>query len=323
MYDYGLSVMQQYGLNVQHSYRGRGALICQTQEGLYLLRPFVGSVKRLERQCRLLTMLSEEYGMRVDVPLFNLEGSLVSTDEQETSYVLRRWYEGKECDTRDKEEVLRSVEALTQLHRAMKMPGLEQGTLEPLQQEYLRHNRELRKIRKFIRGKKVSSPFERQYLNSVEEFLEWAQEAVQCLQESSYEQLRQEVQKQGLICHGEFNQHHVLLQGNQISITGFDKWKYDLQVADLYCFMRKILEKADWDVRLGEKMLETYDRAKTLSKQEYEHLKIRFSYPEKYWKLANYYYAHNKAWISEKNVEKLQNVLRQKKAWREFIREIF
>ena len=323
MYDYGLSVMQQYGLNVQHSYRGRGALICQTQEGLYLLRPFVGSVKRLERQCRLLTMLSEEYGMRVDVPLFNLEGSLVSTDEQETSYVLRRWYEGKECDTRDKEEVLRSVEALAQLHRAMKMPGLEQGTLEPLQQEYLRHNRELRKIRKFIRGKKVSSPFERQYLNSVEEFLEWAQEAVQCLQESSYEQLRQEVQKQGLICHGEFNQHHVLLQGKQISITGFDKWKYDLQVADLDCFMRKILEKADWDVRLGEKMLETYDRAKTLSKQEYEHLKIRFSYPEKYWKLANYYYAHNKAWISEKNVEKLQNVLRQKKAWREFIREIF
>lgn len=323
MYDYGLSVMQQYGLNVQHSYRGRGALICQTQEGLYLLRPFVGSVKRLERQCRLLTMLSEEYGMRVDVPLFNLEGSLVSTDEQETSYVLRRWYEGKECDTRDKEEVLRSVEALAQLHRAMKMPGLEQGTLEPLQQEYLRHNRELRKIRKFIRGKKVSSPFERQYLNSVEEFLEWAQEAVQCLQESSYEQLRQEVQKQGLICHGEFNQHHVLLQGKQISITGFDKWKYDLQVADLYCFMRKILEKADWDVRLGEKMLETYDRAKTLSKQEYEHLKIRFSYPEKYWKLANYYYEHNKAWISEKNVEKLQNVLRQKKAWREFIREIF
>ena len=128
MYDYGLSVMQQYGLNVQHSYRGRGALICQTQEGLYLLRPFVGSVKRLERQCRLLTMLSEEYGMRVDVPLFNLEGSLVSTDEQETSYVLRRWYEGKECDTRDKEEVLRSVEALAQLNLAMKMPGLEQGT---------------------------------------------------------------------------------------------------------------------------------------------------------------------------------------------------
>lgn len=323
MYDYGLSVMPQYGLNVQNSYRGRGALICQTQDGLYMLRPFAGSVKRLERQCRILTMLYEEHGMRVDVPVYNLEGNLVSTDEQETSYVLHRWYEGKECDTRSKEEVLRSVASLGRLHLAMKMPGLDEGSAEPLEQEYLRHNRELRKIRKFIRSKKVSNSFERQYLNSVGEFLEWAQEAVQCLEESSYEQLFQEVQKQGIICHGEFNQHHVLFQGSQIAITGFDKWKYDLQVADLYCFMRKILEKTDWDVRLGEKMIETYNGVKTLSKQEYEHLKIRFSYPEKYWKLANYYYAHNKAWISEKNVEKLQNVLYQKKVWREFVREIF
>lgn len=323
MYDYGLSVMPQYGLNVQNSYRGRGALICQTQEGLYILRPFCGSVKRLERQCRLLTMLYEEHGVRVDVPLYNLEGNLVSTDEQETSYVLRRWYEGKECDTRSREEVLCSVASLARLHLVMKMSGLEECPQEPLEQEYLRHNRELRKIRKFIRGKKVSSPFERQYLNSVEEFLEWADEAAQCLKQSSYEQLRQEGMRQGLICHGEFNQHHVLFHDSGIAITGFDKWKYDLQVADLYCFMRKILEKAGWDVRLGEKMLETYDREKTLSAQEYEHLKIRFSYPEKYWKLANYYYAHNKAWIAEKNVEKLQNVLHQKKVWREFVREIF
>lgn len=323
MYDYGFSVLQQYGLNVQNSYRGRGALICQAKEGLYILRPFAGSVKRLERQCKFLTMLYEEYGMRVDVPLYNLEGNLVSADDQQISYVLRRWYEGKECDTKSKEDILRSVQGLARLHLAMKMPGLDECAHKPLDQEYLRHNRELRKIRKFIQSKKVSSPFERKYLNSVEEFLEWADEAAQCLKESSYEQLCQESLQQGLICHGEFNQHHVLIQETQIAITGFDKWKYDLQVVDLYCFMRKILEKAGWDVRLGEKMLRTYDREKTLSAQEYEHLKIRFSYPEKYWKLANYYYAHNKAWISEKNVEKLQNVLAQKKAWRAFVQEIF
>ena len=30
------------------------------------------------------------------------------------------------------------------------------------------------------------------------------------------------------------------------------------------------------------------------------------NYPEKYWKLANHYYTHNKAVISGKNVEKVQ-----------------
>lgn len=47
-------------------------------------------------------------------------------------------------------------------------------------------------------------------------------------------------------------------------------------------------------------MLNKYQEVKALSKEELENLSIRFAYPEKYWKLANYYYTHNKAWISEK-----------------------
>lgn len=42
------------------------------------------------------------------------------------------------------------------------------------------------------------------------------------------------------------------------------------------------------------------------------------AYPEKYWKLANYYYTHNKAWISEKNLEKLEKLTAQHEKWRTF-----
>ena len=45
---------------------------------------------------------------------------------------------------------------------------------------------------------------------------------------------------------------------------------------------------------------------------------IRFLYPEKYWKLANYYYSHNKDWISEKNTQKLKKLTGQKEAWQNF-----
>jgi uncharacterized protein YvpB len=51
---------------------------------------------------------------------------------------------------------------------------------------------------------------------------------------------------------------------------------------------------------------------------EWQNLKVRFVYPEKYWKLANHYYTHNKAVISGKNVEKLHTMIRQKKQWEEF-----
>ena len=76
-------------------------------------------------------------------------------------------------------------------------------------------------------------------------------------------------------------------------------------MADLYRFMRKILEKYNWDVRFGKEMLKAYHEIKPVSREEWINLKIRFSYPEKYWKLANYYYTHRKTWISVKNTEKL------------------
>ena len=51
-------------------------------------------------------------------------------------------------------------------------------------------------------------------------------------------------------------------------------------MADLYRFMRKILEKYNWDVRFGKEMLKAYHEIKPVSKEEWKNLKIRFSYPE-------------------------------------------
>ena len=66
---------------------------------------------------------------------------------------------------------------------------------------------------------------------------------------------------------------------------------------------------------LARRMLEQYDKIRPISSEEWENLQIRFTYPEKYWKLANYYFSHNKAWISGKNTEKLEKVIAQKKIW--------
>ena len=91
-------------------------------------------------------------------------------------------------------------------------------------------------------------------------------------------------------------------------MTNFGHFSFDVQISDLYCFMRKILEKYNWDVFLARRMLEQYDKIRPISSEEWENLQIRFTYPEKYWKLANYYFSHNKAWISGKNTEKLEKV---------------
>ena len=43
MYDRGLSVLEQYGLEAGAVYRGRGSLICETGGELVLIREFWGT----------------------------------------------------------------------------------------------------------------------------------------------------------------------------------------------------------------------------------------------------------------------------------------
>ena len=48
MNDRGLSVLESYDLKVLRTYRGRGAIICETNQGLKILREFSGSVQSPE-----------------------------------------------------------------------------------------------------------------------------------------------------------------------------------------------------------------------------------------------------------------------------------
>ncbi len=84
------------------------------------------------------------------------------------------------------------------------------------------------------------------------------------------------------------------------------------QVSDLYRFMRKVMEKHGWDEYLGCAMLDAYDAMLPMSRNDRSCLYFLFLYPEKYWKQLNYYYNANKAWIPEKNVEKLKTLESQK-----------
>jgi CotS family spore coat protein len=318
LYDRGLSVLEQYGLEARTTYRGRGSLICDTQEGLVMIKEFTGSSQKLEKQAQLLEAAAEKGQVQLDILLRNQEEQYLSFDKDNVGYYVKRWYAGRECDTRSREDIMCSIRALARLHQVLRMPWEENYVREPLQEEYTRHNREMRKIRKFIRKKQQKNSFENRYLESVDWFLEKGEDVVCKLESSGYGTLREQARKEGHVCHGEYNQHNILLLEDKEAVTNLDKWNFDVQMADLYQFMRKIMEKNDWNSQLGQQMIAEYDKYSPLRAEEYQNLQLRFAYPEKYWKLANHYYTRKKAWISQKDLEKLETIIEQKQKWAQF-----
>lgn len=325
MKDYSLNVLEQYEIEVSGTRKVRGAILCDTNAGVLLLREAAVSDKKVPVLEALTTHLTHHGYPRVDSIFLNKEGEFITKAEDGTRYVLKRWFSGRECDVKKEQEVLESVKNLARLHKIMKMPGEEVKEFagNDLREEFLRHNRELRKVRAFIRGRTAKGDFENAVLKHFDAMYEWAGTAGERLAESGYERLLQKSREEGAVTHGDYNYHNVLMTPKGMATTNFEHFTNDIQIEDFYYFMRKVMEKYEWNVELARAMLRTYQDIRPLSEEEQEYMAIRLSYPEKFWKLVNSYYHSNKAWIPGKNVEKLQTAIDQTEKKKRLLKSIF
>ena len=145
------------------------------------------------------------------------------------------------------------------------------------------------------------------------------------LEDSGYERLYQDSLAQGLLVHGDYNYHNVLMlpETGGSATTNFEHFRIDVQALDLYYFLRKVMEKHKWKESLGRAMLEAYAEVRPLKPEELEVIALKASYPEKFWKIANFYYNSGKAWIPGKNQEKLERVIAQEQEKQHFLDEVF
>ncbi len=102
-------------------------------------------------------------------------------------------------------------------------------------------------------------------------------------------------------------------------MINMSKINYAPAIQDVYDYLRKVMEKNNWNIDLGRKVLAEYESEKIINQEEHNILKIMFSYPEKFWKIINYYFNSNKAWYSEKNEEKLKQLQNQEEIRKKFI----
>ena len=332
MREYELEILEQYEIEVKGTRKIRGAFFCDTKEGIMLLKETDVSDRRAPLLYAVLRSLEEDGCFNVDTPIYNKEGGLVSESRDGSRYMLKKWYSGKECDVKREYEILQASRNLAELHNKMRwrppQKAEDAAVIRPptgrhLREEFLRHNRELKKVRSFMRNKVSKSVFEFLLLEYFEKMYTLAEEVTRRLEKSGYDILYKEsIENQSLV-HGDYNYHNVLFTSNGIATTNFEHFRVDVQVQDLYYFLRKVMEKHQWQESLGQSMLEAYQSVRPLDSRELECIALCLAYPEKFWKTANSYYHSNKAWIPEKNVAKLQTAITQTEEKLRFLENIF
>lgn len=330
--EYELEVLEQYNIEVRGTRRIRGAFFCDTNEGTMLLKETKISGRRAPLLYEALSCIEKRGNVKVDTPVFTKDGELLVMSREGTGYMLKKWYSGRECDIRQESEVLRAAEQLALLHNELDAvasewhadPAAERlpAGRSPVE-EIIRHNRELKKVRSFIRGRVAKNEFEYLYLESFEKMYGMAETVRKKMESSGCVNLYQDCVDRRCMIHGDYNYHNVLMLKDGMAVTGFEHMRTDIQIHDLYYFVRKAMEKHHWKQKTGQKILEAYEETRPLSAAEREYLGLSLAYPEKFWKTVGSYYRSNKAWLPEKYVEKLKVAVRQSEEKNHFLEEVF
>ena len=357
MEDRSQEALKRYRLKIYNIYRARGAFLLETDAGLKLFKCFEGSRNRALFENKVKEHLVVHGYANTDLFVKTLDDDIISEDGAGCQYIMKNWFWGEECNLRELSQVECASANLARLHTSLKdveftKEQLEHNISPDLMETFDKRNRELKRVKAYIREKKQKNEFELMYLNYYEAFYEQGVLAAERLFHSSYRKLMEEAIKNCSVCHGNYTYHNIIMlksksdalsknyippgwinkqplsvtelsgAGGNIATTNFEKSYIGLQIFDLYQFIRKVMEKNDWDILYGSNIIEAYDQIKTISKEELQVLYLLLLYPEKFWKITNFYYNGKKSWVSGRNTQKLSMIGEQNEKKEMFLRKL-
>ena len=165
-----------------------------------------------------------------------------------------------------------------------------------------------------MRSRTKKSEFKQYLLKHYDRFASKAYDTEIAYRQEDFSSLYQQRKSRGEFCHGDYQYHNILFSSGNTYTLNFEKMTYDIQLRDVALFMRKALEKSNWSQSLGERLLLSYGKEQMISDLEMRELYYRLLYPEKFWKIVNFYYNSGKAFIPDKNIGKIEKLLFQEDA---------
>lgn len=326
MNDRAVELLEQYDIEVLRTRKGRSAIVCDTDKGCLIFKEYAGNDERAALQNRLLQAIRETDVLQTEAIVPDREGQLLVRDSDGNAYILKTWQDGRECNIGDRGECIQAVRLLAKLHEVMVLPADTPGLPVPFspEKEYEKHNREIRKVRKFLKQKGQKQQFEISLLSACDYFLEQALEVTgDWMRYSDAFWNNPEQGKMVTFCHGDYQYHNLLMGTEGWFVVNFERCLPDDPIRDLCLLMRKLLEKSNWSVSLGQDLLKVYEEERPISARSRIDLYYRLAYPEKFWKIVNFYFNSGKAWIPGKNQEKLDRVISQEKEKQQFLNQVF
>ena len=218
-------------------------------------------------------------------------------------YTLSKNVKGDTCCLENKSHIRQAAEAIAEIHQEAKgfKPSescIAREDIGKIPYAFRKRYEELKKLKK-IAGR-AKGKVDCLVLQNSDYFIELAEEAINLLENSKYNELVREKKKEGCFCHHDYTYHNITIYNESTHVKNFEEASIELKEYDIANFIRRKMRRCNWDVREAEKIMKYYTDISSISNDEFQILYILLMFPQKFWRVANKYYNSRKN-VFEKN----------------------
>jgi len=282
--------------------------------------------ERIQFLWALQDWLFQQGFTRLAPPLYTLQGQ-PWVQVGPLTLVATGWVEGKKCRFSKESHLTAAARVLGEFHRkaCQLQPSGDGGGRIMWQrwpQLWEKRWQELRNFRDQVRKRDLLTPFDRLFLNSVNDFLRQGEAAINLLGGSAYRQLAGWSAREKTFIHRDVAARNFLIdESGKGWLIDFDYARYDLHIADVARLLERSLRRYHWKFSQARLILSAYNQARPLTREEIEVLYAFLLFPQRYWRLVNRYYREKRDWSQNDFLLRMEDLLRQRGEKHNFLLE--
>lgn len=310
-------IAKQFNLQLESISPNRGVYLIKTNKGVKCLKRLNYGVQKLLFIYGAKEHLINNGFPYIDRYMLTSEGNPY-VEYGDDLYVITEWVEGRECDFRNNYEAVNAASTLAKFHEASK--GYEMIDGAKLKSDLGRWHHLMTKRRDGLKKMKImaenrldKSEFDRLFIDNVELYVGLANEAIDTLNRSKYDEVVKNTLQEKSFCHHDYTYHNIIFDSKDNAfIIDFDYCKYEVRSYDISSFLIKVLKRNDWRFELACELMNEYNRVNPILDDEYTVILAFLKFPQRLWRLANRYYYNESNWPDNTFLRKIREIIDEK-----------
>lgn len=315
MEDLNAQVLTSFNIKPSRVIKEKLYYICVTPEGARVIKKTDASVQNIEFQHDVKEGLYRSGFPYTDRFCLSGEGKPYAVHNGE-AYTMTALYDYREANfVSDFKKIMPQTAAFHKCAVGLTLSSETEGICDyDICELYEKKEAELSSFKKKINLQKRLSDFDVIFLKSYAGYVADMRASREMLRDAGYSDVFLRHRERGSIVHNELKEEHMLINGDEVLITGFKNAAVDCQLHDVADLLRRYVKVSPDAVPAAaiHDALSMYIAVNPLSPEEIKVLAALLKYPLSFVKSVTQYYSKKRTWTPDAVLDRFKSIVDRK-----------